>query len=393
MTDIVCSPSLPGDPRVTPFCEWNMLPGMRSFEVLALGIACLAFVFLGARSLDVHKYPGSVLILLFLFVGLPVAAIGVGLTFFGLLATFGDAPWLTLLGLLALIVFGGGWLFDRWFPRRSKETDPNEAVASPPTSYTAGGGTPPGGADSATREAVAQGLRAYGRERQPGDEWGGTHTESGKLLTTDPFAFLVAVACDRFMVWRKAWQVPLEIHRKGLLEPRVLAEMSRASLVDLVGLRYVQPYYGPVERVQALSDAARLVTERFGGDASAIWKDASPKEVSGTLQEIHGMTRGTASMATRILYDDFGCFRDQEHEIDVNPHVYLVTVFRRAGLIGLGEDVMDGARRASPDFPGCLDWPATAIGRQWCHAQPKCRACSIAAVCPRRGVAPQMAPP
>ena len=45
------------------------------------------------------------------------------------------------------------------------------------------------------------------------------------------------------------------------------------------------------------------------GDAGAIWKDASPAEVEKSLQEIHGIGAGIASMTTFILYEDFGCSR------------------------------------------------------------------------------------
>ena len=59
-------------------------------------------------------------------------------------------------------------------------------------------------------------------------------------------------------------------------------------------------------------------------------------------------------MATRILRDDFGCFRGQEREIDVKPDEHLVRVFARAGLSDGDSDTeaMHAARRLNPEFPG-----------------------------------------
>lgn len=343
---------------------------MGSLLALTFGVMVLFLLFRAVHRFDVHNFPGWVLILLFLFVLLPGLAIGIGLALFGFLGTLVESPGLTMLGLLALVVFGGGWLIDRLFPRPTKESDPMMSR----------------GMDSRTSKAVAKRLKAYGAKRQEGDDWGGPRPESGELVASNPFAFLVAVAFDRGMPWRKAWQIPVEIHHKGLLEPRLLAEMPRPELVDLLDSLPIRPRYGTTQGARTLSDAARLVTERFDGDAGAIWNGASPREASKTLQEIHGVGSGIASMATRILYDDFGCFRGQEYQIDVKPDVHVLRVFQRAGLIGSNseKEAVEVARRLSPDFPGRLDWPAWRIGQVWCHpAQPDCGGCWLAAVCPR----------
>ena len=149
----------------------------------------------------------------------------------------------------------------------------------------------------------------------------------------------------------------------------------------------VRPRYGAKQGARTLSDAARLVWERFGGDAGAIWKDASPAEVEKTLQEIHGLGAGIASMATRILRDDFGCFRGQERQIDVKPDVHLVRVFRRLGIIDgdSANEAIRTARRLNPEFPGELDWPAWWIGQKWCHpTEPDCARCPLTGDCAKR---------
>jgi len=149
----------------------------------------------------------------------------------------------------------------------------------------------------------------------------------------------------------------------------------------------VRPRWGTKQGAKTLSDAARLVAGRFGGDAEAIWKDSSPAAVQKTLQEIRGLGPGIASMATRILRDDFGYFRGQEREIDVKPDEHLVRVFVRAGLSDGTSDTeaMHAARRLNSEFPGELDWPAWRIGQVWCHpAEPDCGGCPLTRDCAKQ---------
>ena len=237
------------------------------------------------------------------------------------------------------------------------------------------------------QEAVAAQLKKYRAKRREDNFWGALDAKTRELVTNNPFAFLVAVAFDRGMPWRSAWQIPAEIHHKGFLDPQLLAGMSKPQLAKLLDGLPIRPRYGVDQGAQTLSDAARLVSHRFGGDAGAIWQNASPAEVEKTLQTIHGLGPGIASMTTRILYDDFGCFRGQESQIDVKPDVHVLRVFRRMGLTNStsGKEAIQAARRLNPGFPGALDWPAWRVGQLWCHrTQPDCSRCWLSAVCPRR---------
>jgi len=234
--------------------------------------------------------------------------------------------------------------------------------------------------------AVVERLKEFGQKRARLD-WGELDVETRRLIRGSPFAFLIAVAFDRNMPWEKAWRIPTEIDRQGWLDPALLASKDETELIGLVKGLAVQPRWGAREGARTLSDAARLVWERFGGDAAAIWKGASPAEVEKTLQEIHGIGAGIASMATRILYDDFSCFRGQERQIDVKPDVHLVRVFQRLGIIDADSEneAIRAARRLNPEFPGELDWPAWRIGRLWCRPRrPDCAQCPLTGDCAKR---------
>lgn len=243
--------------------------------------------------------------------------------------------------------------------------------------------------------AVVEQLKEFGK-LYTGTEWAELDAASLSLVRSNPFAFLIAVAFDQGMPWQKAWQIPTEIDRRGFLDPRRMASMSQAELIGLLESLPVRPRWGARQGARTLSDAARLVCERFDGDAGAIWRDSSPAEVQKTLQEIHRLGTGIAAMATRILYDDFGCFRGQERQIDVKPDTHLIRVFRRLGFIDNDseEEAVRAAQRLNPEFPGALDWPAWRIGNRWCHpTRPDCARCPLTEDCPKRLSAPESAGP
>ena len=235
-------------------------------------------------------------------------------------------------------------------------------------------------------KAVAERLKEFGQTRGDSD-WSVLDRTTEELIRSNPFAFLIAVAFDRGMPWQKAWQIPAEFDRLGCLDPELLAAMSEADMIGLLDRLAIRPRYGARQGAKTLSDTARLVWQQFGGDASSIWKDSTPAEVEKTLQQIRGVGPGIASMATRILRDDFDRFRGQERQIDVKPDVHLVRVFRRAGLIDgdSADQAIRTARRLNPQFPGELDWPAWRIGQLWCHAtNPNCGQCALTKDCAKR---------
>ncbi len=239
------------------------------------------------------------------------------------------------------------------------------------------------------RATVVRRLKEFGQTRLDLD-WSELDGETQTLIRENRFAFLIAVAFDRGMPWEKAWRIPAEIERKGCLDPRQLVSKDEPQLIGLLKDLAVRPRWGVEQGAKTLSSAARLVcSERFGGDAGAIWRDRSPAEVEKTLQEIHGVGAGIASMATRILHDDFGCFTGQESQIDVKPDVHLVRVFQRLGIThdDSKREAIQAAQDLNPEFPGELDWPAWQIGRRWCRpTKPDCANCVLTEDCAKRGV-------
>ena len=235
------------------------------------------------------------------------------------------------------------------------------------------------------RAAVVKELKKLGQDRPKFSDRSELDGETRTLIQGNPFAFLIAVAFGRGMRREKAWRIPTEIDRQGLLDPALLASKSETELRGLLDGLAVRPRYGAKQGARTLSDAAKLVCCEFDGDAGAIWRDASLDAVEKTLQKIHGIGARTASLATRIRCVDFGCSGEQKRQINVNPGDHLVRVFQRLGIIDSAnaKEAIGAAQRLNREFPGELDWPAWEIGRRWCHPTkpPDCAHCPLDGDC------------
>ncbi len=231
-------------------------------------------------------------------------------------------------------------------------------------------------------KAVVEALKEHGqRYYQPDRERLPKHV--GDLVYTNPFAFLVGAAFDRGLPWKSAWEIPYRIDQRGMLDPFKLASSSEARLKRLLESLPVRPRYGGGART--LKEAAALVV-KHGGNAAAIWEGVSPTQASRRLRSIHGVGPGIASMAVRLLHDDWGMFKGQEREIDVKPDVHVMRVFKRAGLASSESEgaAVEAAQRLNPDYPAQLDWPAWNIGQEWCRpTAPDCPGCPLTNLCPK----------
>ncbi len=202
-------------------------------------------------------------------------------------------------------------------------------------------------------------------------------------VLSDPFAFLVGAAFNNGMCYQQAWEIPLCIKKKGMLDAAKLAAMERIELQRLLESLPIKPRWGCKKGSQTLKSVAMLVMAH-GGDASAIWRNSSSQETVRKLQCIYGVGKHIASMIVRILRDNLGMLSGQKHVIDVKADVHLMRVFKRASLTETESDVaaVNAAQELHPEFPGALDWPAWDIGRNWCFSDgPNCTQCPLNAVC------------
>ena len=234
-------------------------------------------------------------------------------------------------------------------------------------------------------------LLEYSRAIDPAELFPASNPQAGKLITSNPYAFLLAACLDRGTKAEIIWNIPYDIKSiLGSIDPFKLAELSVSDLEDLLRKLPHKPRYIN-DAPRTIRDLTSIVCRDYGGDARAIWRCRSSKAVRSTLFRIHGVGPGIANMIPILIEKAFGEeFEDLDHtEMNIKPDVHTVRVLFRLGLSESMtiEAALRAAEAANPSFPGKLDSPLWLIGRKWCFsANPKCEQCPISAVCQGIGV-------
>ena len=122
------------------------------------------------------------------------------------------------------------------------------------------------------------------------------------LLDDNPFALLVAMLLDQQFPMERAFAGPARIvERFGDLDPAAVAAADLQEFADLCARTpAVHRYPGAMAgRIQAL--AAHVVSE-YGGDAEAIWRDASSgTELLARMRKLPGFGAQKASIFVALL--------------------------------------------------------------------------------------------
>ncbi len=233
---------------------------------------------------------------------------------------------------------------------------------------------------------IAEKLKEFYRLHLTSQNFVGVSAEVTQLVTTDPFACLVGCAFNSRQASWRAWDIPYQIKKKGMLDAYKLASMSHNELVHLMNSLPRLPISGAENGARTLKDVARFLVS-LGGDIEESWKD---KEVLHAKIHfdlaIHGVGVEKSSFIARMLHDYFGMFRGQESEIGIKSDIHVKRVFKRTGLIPFEEEGLASAvaHELNPDYPGELDRPAFNVGKCWCHKTlPNCPACPLTDVCPK----------
>lgn len=256
----------------------------------------------------------------------------------------------------------------------SRTTTPASPERPGPTASTAG---------------VVQALLDFGRSQSPqtvAESSFTPHPEANALIINDPFAFLLAVIFDQGIPAERAWRAPYELARRlGHLDPeRLFADEAavRAAVAQPPALhRYREKVPG------WLVAAAGIVLSDYGGDAAGIWSDEpAARELQRRFERFPGVGQKKAAMAVEILERDLRVPIRDLHGSDIAYDVHVRRVLLRTGLAQYDDlaHMVEVARRAYPERPGAIDYPAWLVGRQWCHAGlPDCSACVLRNVCAR----------
>jgi uncharacterized HhH-GPD family protein len=128
--------------------------------------------------------------------------------------------------------------------------------------------------------------------------------EANALIAEDPLALLIGFVLDQQVTVQKAFSGPLAIkERLGTLDA---ARLAAADLGPVFRERpAVHRFPGSMaKRVQAL---AAHVAERYDGDASRVWTEASsPQDLTRNLEELPGFGDMKVVSTAAVLARRFG---------------------------------------------------------------------------------------
>ena len=99
------------------------------------------------------------------------------------------------------------------------------------------------------------------------------------LLNSDPNALLIGMLLDQQITMETAFAGPAKLlDRLGHLEPARIATMDRDEFISVCAAKPAVHRF-PSSMGARLHDLCTVITERFGGDAAAIWTDVDSAEV------------------------------------------------------------------------------------------------------------------
>jgi uncharacterized HhH-GPD family protein len=133
--------------------------------------------------------------------------------------------------------------------------------------------------------------------------------DADALLTNDPLALLMGMLLDQQFplewAFRAPWRLAQRMERTSLDAAEIAGYDPEAFVKLMAGPPALHRYPAAMaERVQAL---CRLVVERYGGDAAALWRTAGTgKELMARLRALPGFGEQKARIFVALLGKQLG---------------------------------------------------------------------------------------
>jgi uncharacterized HhH-GPD family protein len=132
--------------------------------------------------------------------------------------------------------------------------------------------------------------------------------EANELLTRNPLALLIGMLLDQQVPLEKAFSSPYELVQRLGHEPTAteLATFDPEALAVVFSQRPALHRF-PKAMAARTQDLARLIVERYDGDAAAVWTGAtSGKELVARLAELPGFGGAKAQIFAAMLGKQLG---------------------------------------------------------------------------------------
>jgi uncharacterized HhH-GPD family protein len=132
--------------------------------------------------------------------------------------------------------------------------------------------------------------------------------EANELLTRDALALLIGMLLDQQVPFEKAFSSPYELVKRLGHEPTAaeLAEYDPEALAAVFAERPALHRF-PKAMAARTQDLARLIVDRYDGDAAAVWTSAaSGKELLARVAELPGFGGNKAQIFIALLGKQLG---------------------------------------------------------------------------------------
>ncbi len=132
--------------------------------------------------------------------------------------------------------------------------------------------------------------------------------EANELLSRDGFALLLAMMLDQQVPFEKAFGSPYELALRLGHEPTAaeLASFDPAALADVFAQRPALHRF-PRAMAARAQELARVVADRYDGDANAIWTGAADgTDLAARLGELPGFGTYKAQITIALIGKQLG---------------------------------------------------------------------------------------
>jgi uncharacterized HhH-GPD family protein len=132
--------------------------------------------------------------------------------------------------------------------------------------------------------------------------------EANRLLESDPLALVIGLVLDQQVTMEKAFMGPKVLKERlgGRLDAAEIASMDPDRL-DAVFRERPAIHRFPGSMAKRVQAAAKVVVDRYGGDAGAIWRGVeSGEELARRIGALPGFGGQKTSITVAVLAKKFG---------------------------------------------------------------------------------------
>ncbi len=131
--------------------------------------------------------------------------------------------------------------------------------------------------------------------------------EADHLLESDPLALLIGLVLDQQVKMEKAFSGPYDLReRLGHLDAVKIAHMDPERL-DAVFRERPALHRFPGNMARRVQQLCRVIADRYGGDASAVWRDVPDgEELSRRISALPGFGEQKTLITIAVLAKKYG---------------------------------------------------------------------------------------